>query len=358
MRNRNFFSLAAVMTAGLSLGIPVHAEAATVTLAPPPVTAGLFVELNGDNLTTPGALSIWQDQANDGNPGTYQNFVQDLNVDWRPTVVLDNPMPNGLQANVVNFARGAASGSNSSSSTSDRLYSVAGGVDGSTTLGADAAYNGNEQTYFVVFQSTLGGTTADNRQRATVFQQGHTGGAGRFVTTFHQGGFDANGGPLLDQAGTTANLYSAIRQSDNVQGGAGIADTEANRWYIAATSWNTVTGAVRMVFYDDQGVVTERSFSDILPDGLGVHELTFLGSSSSNSSSGMAFNGNMAELLIYNTALDTFDTNKVINYLNDKYFGASTVLQVPEPNSLIIAMFGALGAAGYWHRRKRTTHAS
>src|SRR5690606_26557868 len=114
----------------------------------------------------------------------------------------------------------------------------------------------------------------------------------RFVTMFHQGGFDANGAAFPNpQTGTTPNLFNAIRNGSNGQEGTGIENVTPGRWYIAATSWNTVSGDLRMVFYDDQGVVTDRSFSAILEAGLGDHALTFLGSGSSNSSSGQAFDG-------------------------------------------------------------------
>ncbi|MEX0642642.1 MAG: PEP-CTERM sorting domain-containing protein [Pirellulales bacterium] len=315
----------------VSVTFEMQAGAATVTTDPPPVTDGLFVELNGENLSA-GALTTWQDQANDGNVGTYQNYVQ-TTATRQPSVVLDVTMPNGLTANVVTFDRGTTTGTNNSSTNSDYLRSVAGGDNTSTTVGADPAYKLSALTYFTVFQSTLTPALAgDARDNQMVIGANHTGANATWVTQTLRDGYDPDGALLAP--GGTPDLYSAIRDDPVLLGqvGRGTGGSVQNRWYIAATSWDIANGGTRIVIRDDQGNVVDKAFTvNAFPSGLNDHIMTTLGAHSSGSNTpstttGQGLTGGIAELLIYNTALDESEMNDVLGYLNNKYFVASPEL--------------------------------
>jgi hypothetical protein len=322
----------AVIVAGTTVSAGTGLRAAMITSDPPPITAGLFVELNGENLTTAAALSIWTDQQS-SSPGTFQNFVQS-DAFRQPSAVLNHVMPNSLEANVVNFARGPYSANqnsnnNANSTRTDFLRSVAGGDNNSTTIGTDTAYELNKLTYFVVFQLNLADTNTDRRPQQSVLSSDYTDVSSAYATVTHNAGYDANGGPLT--AGGQPDLYSAVRGNPGAtELGAGVADVPVGTWYIAATSWDTDSGDARMVLYDHLGNVTERSLNTgSFVDGLDGHLNTSLGAGTNTGGSGtrmQGLEGNIAELLMYDTALGTTDMNKVINYLNTKYFGAATVL--------------------------------
>jgi hypothetical protein len=310
-----------------SLANTGSAGAASVTTAPPPITAGLMIELNGETLTTAGGLSIWQDQANDGNPGSFQNFVQ-ATAARQPTVVLDDLMPNGLTANVIRFDRGSTTGTNSSGTSTDYMRGVADGVDADTTAGADQAYKLSQLSYFVVFQSTLTPSLlGDNRDRQLVIEANHTGANATWVTQTLQDGYDADGN--ITTAGGTPDLYNAVRDDPTVlnQVGRGVPDIIQNRWYIAATGWNTTSRDTRIVIRDDQGNLLDKSFqiSTAFDTGLADHIGTIIGAHGSGSnapsnSTGQGFTGGIAELLFYDTALNNTDMDSVLKYLNNKYF--------------------------------------
>jgi hypothetical protein len=286
-----------------------------------------MIELNGETLTTAGGLSIWQDQANDGNAGSFQNFVQ-ATTSRQPTVVLDDAVPNGLTANVVRFERGATTGTNSSTSSSDFMRGVANGNDADTTAGADQAYKLDQLSYFVVFQSTLTPSLGgDNRDRQLVIEANHVGANATWVTQTLQDGYDADGNLAI--AGGTPDLYNAVRDNPDPlnQVGRGVPDSVQNRWYIAATSWNTASRETRIIIRDDQGNVLDKSFliATAFDTGLPDHTGSLMGAHASasntpSSSTGQGFTGGIAEFLFYNTALNNTDMDSVLAYLNNKYF--------------------------------------
>src|SRR5690349_21540062 len=125
------------LVASAVLGYAIAAPAA------PPITTGLFVNVNADsasNFTLGGAneVALWKDLANNGSDGTIQDFGNN-NAANQPllTTML---MPNGQSMNVVDFSRGSVTGSQSSRTTSDFLVNQAGGLTGPFTPGADATY--------------------------------------------------------------------------------------------------------------------------------------------------------------------------------------------------------------------------
>jgi hypothetical protein len=61
--------------------------------------------------------------------------------------------------------------------------------------------------------------------------------------------------------------------------------------------------------------------------------------------------GDIAELLVYDRALTSSEFQQNLDYLDAKYFAPSSV---PEPASLALLGFGGLGLLGYGWRRRRT----
>jgi len=65
------------------------------------------------------------------------------------------------------------------------------------------------------------------------------------------------------------------------------------------------------------------------------------------------FDGDIAEILIYDIALSSTERDSVYTYLNDKYFAGGLAGPVPEPAEVLYALVLALMLAGYkrFHQR-------
>ncbi|MEX0642763.1 MAG: hypothetical protein WD468_08690 [Pirellulales bacterium] len=370
---RSFFVAALVV--GFALALANVADAAFVTAAPPPVTAGLMVQLNGNNLSGAQASGVnrWVDQATAGPGGSdHQDFIggsADGDDNNDPRLENAHLMPNGLEANILNFNRGnIGSVNNSSTVNSQYMRSVVGGSDTGTTNGVDAAYNLSQMTWFTVSRSYISSfSTASNRrnqQFQTVIKGSYAAAADTWETATSYSGYDSAGSsPGQNSA---ADLYLGLRDGAGAGSGRGVIDSVGGTgtdggWYITAASWNTTTGDARMVIYDQNGIVMDESYVQTTPFGSGLtgHSLTWLGAASTSTTAGQALHGDMAEVLIYDTALGTLQTNSVINYLNDKYFGSNTVLPVPEPNGFMIGGCSLVGFSvisaivSLYHRRQK-----
>jgi hypothetical protein len=317
------------------------ADAAFVTMAPPPVTGGLMVRLNGNNLSGAQASAVtrWVDQATSGAPGSdHQDFIggsADGEDNNDPRLQLGLVMPNGLTANVLNINRGNV-GSNNDSSTVNSQYmrSVTGGSDTATTFGADAAYELGQMTWVTVSRSYITtfstSSTRRNQQFQTVIKGSYTAAVDTWSSATSWSGYDSAGASPPQNA--NADLYMELRDGAGAGSGRGIIDAIGGTgtdggWYITATSWDPTTGNVRMVIYPQDGLnVLDVSYVQATPfvGGLTGHTLTWLGAESTSTTDGKHLHGDIAEVLIYNTALNTDDLNSVIAHLNTKYFLSTT----------------------------------
>lgn len=318
--------------------------------ATPLVTGGLFVDLDGSNLGDPGSpVAVWVDKATDLSNGTIQDFGQE-NVGNRPTVA-SVLMPNNSIHKVVDFNRGTVSGSGSSTSGSQYLVSNLNGATGAFAAGGDPAYQlggtaGDDGlSFFIVYQSDVttnptGGGNVARQGRQTMFTSNHDGGMSNSLVVA-TGGDDSDGVP---------NHFSQIRGEGPGFSGlfAGESDITPN-WYISAISWDLDSGDALSRHLQHDG--TDTGNLPIADAGwtsaFGAHLQAILGQAADSTGTGnRAFDGRIAELLIYNSALSEADMNGVVSYLNAKYF-------VPEPGSIVMASFGLIAMIGCCRRGRR-----
>jgi len=101
------------------------------------------------------------------------------------------------------------------------------------------------------------------------------------------------------------------------------------------------------------GVDTTNLFSsnNIYTDELDALNLNAFLSVGNNTPGSAGFVGDIAELLIYKTALSAAERQTVLQYLDDKYaFGL--IAGVPEPGEMSLLVVCGLGLA-YWYRKRR-----
>jgi hypothetical protein len=349
-----------IQRAARSLAIGFFASTAAFSWATPPHTTGLFVNLNADNATRfslGGAnndkVAVWLDLATDGiTEGTFQNFGNPAELN-QPNYISNFVMPNGLPMGVVDFDRGPVPDSPSSArpqnshAESDWLVSQMGGASGPFVGGGDPAYEIGDTpavpdglSFFVVWKTDI----VTNR----VPDSDSSSNDARKARQTILASVDAN--PLLSPqygreigedtlttvnvgSNTVPNHYSHIRNQLHPTDGGGfgslnppLVDVTPN-WYISAVSANNELGGAtlfRTLQSDgtDTGT-TSLGSSDFSTLGEGaVHAMTLIGQAVNNATatSSRAFDGQLAEILIYNTALTEMEFGDIFSYLNDKYF--------------------------------------
>ena len=316
------------------------------SVAAPPVTSGLFVNLNADsvsNFTLNGSnVGVWNDLATDGTDGTVQSYgmAAAANQPLFTTAL----MPSGNIMNVVDFTRGTpTNNTRSSTPNSDFLVSNAGGLSTGFAVGADPAYvlGGTEQadgmSYVAVFHTDLATTPqATAQQRQIIWTSRYADpvsgppGPGTIPQIYtHE---DNSVGPeslvpdLLIAArqdgSNTADPYSQVNSF--------YGDISTSIWYIAAASWNLDSGdavmRVRKSDGTDTGNVlntTNASWATPFTN----HQFAILGQSvnAAGNSSNQAIDGQIAELLVYNKALSNAEMDQLFVYLDNKYFAPVAV---------------------------------
>jgi hypothetical protein len=310
-------------------------------LAAPVITSNLLVDLNGDAttnfLTSSGKIQAWYDAANDGSAATQQDYGLGASVltARAPNLTSSFAMPNGTSHAIVDFDRGSVTGTNSGGTTSDYLESKVGGearqitYGGAFTQGGDTAYdNLTGISWFTVVNTDLSAQAADGATNSSGRQQVIRSNTSDSTTRWGSYFLDTANGTVgtPDEFDTdfTPEIQSAARGGDNVGNPTNFGpDAPANQWYIVANSYDAVTGAYTSRFLDqagnDTGLVTQTLVAD--PAGIGTHVRTSIGRLPTNpaDSGGNYLDGQMAELLIYNSALSNADLNSVVTYLNEKY---------------------------------------
>lgn len=332
-----------------------------------PVTTNLLVNLNGDStdnyLSSGGetpVVQLWKDLAEDGSDASQQDFGQAV-AGRQPGLLANAVVPNsattGINYNLLDFDRSVTLANNrNSGADSDTLKgkdatSVRPAAFGDPfTTGVDAAYEATNATglsWFMVFRSSdqpliiannnlpsgsgSGGTTSRWGQQSPMsVSYANTATAGsEWVGTYLYAKGDGD---------TQINLSSHVRSiNDNETHNDPNPVTTSNlneaTWYMMANSYDPTTGALRTVLTTPDGSggtatimdVTKNDPDLIIANGLGnggTHTGTALGTftGSTGSNNDWAFDGLMAEVLIYNAALTTTDLDSVATYLNNKYF--------------------------------------
>ncbi|MEX0643578.1 MAG: hypothetical protein WD468_12810 [Pirellulales bacterium] len=338
-----------------------------------PVTTNLLVNLNSDSTDnfvqsadTVPLVQLWKDLAEDGTDASQQDYGQP-NTPQQPGLLTNFAVPNslstGLTYNVLDFDRSltlnntVSSGPNSDvlrSKTPDTARPA--NYGDAFTSGADPAYTAANaaagMSWFMVFRSTDNsvindnngnpGTTATNRWGHQAFlnstyENGEiAGGGNNYWGTFAADGADDD---------TQVNMLNHMRdnagnevdQPDESIGNGTTANMSISTWYMAANSYDPVNGVFHSVVTTPDGSggvttlvdLTTTNAAMMNANGIGngqAHLLSTLGQlTSANATRLWSFDGLMAEVLIYNVALDATDFDSVASYLNTKYF-VSTVL--------------------------------
>ncbi|MEX0643072.1 MAG: sialidase family protein [Pirellulales bacterium] len=350
----------------------------TVSFAPVPppptvpVTANLLVNLNGNsvsNFVSDGSLvQVWKDLEENGIEASRQDFGQS-DTDRQPTLLAATAVPNtattSIRYNLLQFDRSASANNGRSSGTDSDLLK---GKDAATprpvnygdsfTVGPDAAYEAANAptgvTWFVVYRSTddtvinnnngLQGGTSTSRwgQQAIVdaqYSDGSIPGGGKN----NWGLFAADG----TDADTHVNLLNHIRDiagneidhpNESIDNGTS-ANMSVSTWYMAANSYDPVNGIFCSVVTTPDGSGGIATLVDLTTTNTALVNTHGIGDGQENlnialgelahaagGNNDWSFDGLLAEVLIYNTALSTTDFDLVADYLNDKYFAASVLL--------------------------------
>ena len=261
----------------------------------PPVTEGLLIGLDGSDVTVnSGNVESWNDQAALG--GT-QTFSQ-ANGSRRPSLIANHVMPGGTTHNILDF-----------NGTTEYLG-----------LGADSNMETNTITVFAVVH-------ADNMNDSN---------SGYYISTADS----ANDRRwTMGERGSPNKNWISLATSDS--GSAKICDvTGANQeeWYITSMTWDGATTSNL-----NAQTVSENSYllADTATDATSAvytHVRTRIGADTFEPSR-YEFDGQIAEILVYNRVLSAQEKSDVEQYLKYKYFRTATVVP-PISDGLLIGLDG------------------
>jgi len=257
-----------------------------------PVTNNLLVALqsssamNDDN----DGVAIWPDAA---ALGGWQDFSQ-IAANDRPVLISAN-MPNGKKLPVLDF-------------TQANLNHL--------ELGVTPTLETNTLSWFVVFKPDMAGAGTTR----ALLSSAYTSGAGSSDSSLNYlWGAWVNG--------TTGDFHSFARSSTGSLKAANFQPTVSNQWFVMSGTWNgrseplnghaaqSLTGRL---LAQDRTAYADVTVSDVdaLPAG---HKMTRIGRLSGIDDASRLFDGQMAEILIYDTALSAADVEAVFDYLDRKY---------------------------------------
>ena len=273
----------------------------------PPVTNALLIALDGTDVTLSGSdVTSWNDQAALGGSEDFSGGVA--------PELISQAMPNSTTQDVVDF-----------NGSADFLE-----------LGADSDMDMNTITWFIVTHSDVMPPSAAE----VLFRSGYSSGAA-----------SAAGNNTLwgNFTVTSSKLVSHVRRADNSFTADGPVGT-GGEWFILEAVWNGTgstlngNGAEEIMIrgIDESGSVAFNATytgHDANPSG---HIRTRLGKDADTS--GRHYDGAIAEVLVYNTALSTTDRTNVTQYLVSKYFTSApvprTTPETPVTNNLLVALDG------------------
>ena len=287
MRVMSFFVLMVVLYVGTAM-------AAVDT----PITNGLLVALDGSDVTSSGGtVSSWNDQSAFGGQEDFINGT----VNKQPALLADYMMPNGKSYNVLDF----------NISSIDTL-----------TLSADSNFETNTFTTIAVVRGNAMGD----------------GVSGYF---FMCGYHDISLGMWGIGDRSTANTWIAYSRNQigdmkalNISVGA----AATNRWHIITVTWDGVSGAVEGRSIDEAGELHRGSVTGATASPTN-HQYSRIGATTYSSSGNYAFDGQIAEVLVYNKVISSDDIKSVERYLKRKYF-INESKTPPVTNGLFVKLDG------------------
>jgi hypothetical protein len=250
-----------------------------------PVTNNLLVALQSSSAMKDGdgGVAIWPDAA---SLGGWQDFSQ-IATNNRPVIISTN-MPNGKTLPVLDF-------------TQANVHHL--------ELGATPTFETNTLTWFAVFKPDMAG--AGNTR--TLLSSAYTD-------------VDYLWGTLI--SGTTGAFTSFSRTSGGTMMSASFQPDVSNQWFVMSGTWNgrseslngnAAQSVIGRLLAQDRKPYANATVTGVnaLPAG---HRMTRIGRLSGGEDTSRLFDGQMAELLIYNTALSAADADAVMEYLDLKYF--------------------------------------
>jgi hypothetical protein len=253
----------------------------------PPVTGNLLIALDGSDVTTnvSGNVTSWNDQSGLGG-------AEDFTTGDAPTLTAE-VMPIGATHNVVDF-----------NGSADFLE-----------LGADSDMDLNTISWFIVTRSDIMPPSAPEVFLRSAYSSGAANAAGNNTLW---GNFTLTAGKFVSHVRRANNSF-------NVDGPV----AAGGQWVLLGGVWNGTgstlngNGAEEILIraFDDGGAntysVTDTGH-DATPSG---HIRTRIGKDSDGT--GRHYDGSIAEILVYNTALSAADRTLVENHLINKYFVAA-----------------------------------
>ncbi len=262
----------------------------------PPVTDGLLIGLDGSDVTLNGGnVQNWNDQASLGGSQTFSQ----TGTSSQPALIANHTMPGGSVHNVLDF-----DGSN------DYLG-----------LGADISMDTNTVTVFAVVH-------ADNMTDST---------SGYYISNADSSN-DRRW--TMGERGSPNNNWITLATSGT--GSAKICDvTGANQeeWYITSMTWDGATTSNLNAQTLSQNSYLLGDSATGADSAVYAHKRTRIGASSYDTPS-YEFNGQLAEVLVYNRILSSQEINDVYQYLKYKYFRTATITP-PVSDGLLIGLDGS-----------------
>lgn len=258
-----------------------------------PVTNDLLISLEGSsaNTNSTNTVAIWSDNSLFGG---WQDFNQPVAA-RRPTLIITN-MPNGKIMPVLEF------------NASQLNY---------LELGETAELATNTLTWFVVFKADLDG---DNATRSILCSAGSMDTAsGPVVRNYYWGTF-------IDGDGSDFRVFANDAGQTMIQ--PSYTPTVSNQWFVMSGTWNGTpescngnnaeTLTLRLLAEDrvNNTEIVETNVNSVATG----HIMTRIARLSNIDDTSRLFDGQIAEVLIYNTALSPADAETVTEYLNLKYF--------------------------------------
>lgn len=249
-----------------------------------PVTNNLLVSLQSSSAMKDDddGVAIWPDAA---SLGGWQDFSQ-IVADDRPVITSTN-MPNGKTLPVLDF-------------TQANLNHL--------ELGVTPALETNTLTWFVVFKPDMAGIG----NTRTLLSSAYTD-------------LDYLWGTLI--SGTTGAFTSFSRTSSGTMMSAAFQPDVSNQWFVMSGTWNgraeSLNGNAAQSLTGRLLAQDRTAYADVTVSGVNAlpagHRMTRIGRLSGGTDTVRLFDGQMAELLIYDTALSAADTEAVMEYLDRKY---------------------------------------